>query len=321
MIDVVVVAYRSAHVIDRALAGARSIPGLGRIVVVDHGDDGAATKARDQGALVIADPSNPGFGAGQNRGIAATTAEYVLLLNPDAEVDGAAVAHGAAVLDARPDVALVQGVIAGASGGTPERSRGREMGPLHLWGRALRLRGLLGIGLVRMLARRVPSVTDHVDRVPREAEEVEWLAATVVLGRRAALEAIGGFDSARFFLYGEDLDLCRRLRSAGWKLVAVAERWAVHISGASSASSWQREVEWWRGTMTFAARWWSRPAYTAARAAAFVRWLTLAARRPRGAGQAWAALLGDGARARRSRASAPAPPGPTRPSPDPRRFG
>lgn len=316
MIDAVVVAYRSRSVIDRCLAGARTIPDLGRIVVVDHGDDGTAEVARDQGAAVIADPSNPGFGAGQNRGFTATTADYVLLLNPDAEVDGAAVARGAALLDARPDVALVQGIVASAEGGEPERSRGRELAPVHLWGRALRLRRLLRFGAVRALARRMPSVADHVERTPTEVEEVEWLAATVVLARRAALDSIAGFDSTHYFLYGEDLDLCRRLRARGWKLVAVPEQWATHISGASSASSWERELEWWRGTMTFAARSWDSGAYASAEGAAFLRWIELVFRKPSGAVRAWRALLGDGRRARRSRASVP-----TRPSPTPRSSG
>ncbi|MEY2568640.1 MAG: N-acetylglucosaminyl-diphospho-decaprenol L-rhamnosyltransferase [Actinomycetota bacterium] len=314
MIDVVVVAYRSAGVIDRCLAAARDIPGLGRLVVVDHGDDGTAEVARDLGAAVIADPSNPGFGAGQNRGFTATTAEYVLLLNPDAEVRGAAVARGAELLAARPEVALVQGVVASADGGEPERSRGRELAPVHLWGRALGLRRLVRIGAVRALARRLPSVADHVDRTPTNVEDVEWLAATVVLARRAALDAVDGFDNIHYFLYGEDLDLCRRLRAGGWTLVAVPEQWATHMSGASSASSWDRELEWWRGTMTFAARSWQPSAYGSAQAAAFVRWLRLTARRPASAARAWTALIGDGRRARRSRAFAPTRPLPTPPS-------
>ena len=301
MIDVVIVAYRSAAVIERCLLGARTIPGLGQIIVVDHGDDGTSLRAAELGATVIADPTNPGFGAGQNRGVAATRAPYVLLLNPDAEVDGPAVASGAELLAARPEVGLVQGVVASAGGGEPERSRGREIGPIHLWGRTLGLRGLLRFQLVRTLARRLPSVSDHVDRSPSAVEEVEWLAATVVLARRAAIDAVGGFDAQNYFLYGEDLDLCRRLRSQGWKLLAVPDRWAVHLSGASSASSWAREVEWWRGTMTFAGRSWSRSRFAAAQGAALVRWVRLAVQRPVAAPTAWRALLGSGQRARQSR--------------------
>jgi len=310
VIDVVAVAYGSAEAIGRCIDATTTIPERGRVVVVDHGDDGSADIAAGRGAEVVRDPTNPGFGAGQNRGVGATSAEYVLLLNPDALVDGAAVGRGAALLRAQTDVAMVQGVIVGSTSGEAERSRGDELGPLHLWGRALRLRRLLRVGIVRAVARRVPALADHVDREPAEVEDVEWLAATVVLVRRAAFDAVGGFDASRYFLYGEDLDLCRRLRAAGWRLVAVPERWATHVSGGSSASSWLRETEWWRGTMAFAARWWRGGPFAAAVLAAVARWVPLAVRSPSRAGAAWRALVGDAVRARRSRASAPARPSP-----------
>ena len=126
--------------------------------------------------------------------------------------------------------------------------------------------------------------------MPDGPTSVEALAATAVLVRRDAFDQVGGFD-AGYFLYGEDLDLCRRLRDAGWELVALPVPWADHDSGGSAASAWTRELDWWQGTMRFAARWWSRPAWRLAQGAAFVRWLRLALRHPRGAKAAWRALL------------------------------
>jgi N-acetylglucosaminyl-diphospho-decaprenol L-rhamnosyltransferase len=247
-IDVVVVAYNSAGVIERCLAAVAKVDGIASITVVDHG---AQPSVRNS----ISDPSNPGYGAGQNRGRAVGNAPYVLMLNPDAEVDAEGVAAGVALLAARPDVAMVQGVIE-SHAGAPERSAGRALGPVHLWGRALKLRALLTIPLVRLLAARVPALADHAERRPATARDVEALAAVAVLARRTALDEVGGFDSERYFLYGEDADLCLRLRRAGWKLVALPDRWAAHLSGASSASTRAREVEWWRGTMAYARRWW-----------------------------------------------------------------
>lgn len=315
MIDVVIVAYGSRAIIGRCIEAARQIPGLGRIVVVDHGDDGSGDVAAELGATVVRDLSNPGFGAGQNRGLKESDADYVLLLNPDAEIVSDAVARGAALLDARPDVALVQGMIENRGFDAPERSQGRELGPVHLWGRALGLRRLLGVPVVRAVARRSPALRDHAERVPTAPMEVETLAATAVLARHRALDDVEGFAAGDYFLYGEDLDLSRRLRQRGWKLVAVPDRWAVHISGASAASSWGRELEWWRGTMTFAARWWDGPAWSAALAAAVVRFVALALRRPGQAGAAWSAVIGTAWRVRRSPASARGRPSPTPRSP------
>lgn len=267
-VDVVEVAFRSDDVIEGSVRAALSLGG--RVVVVDHGDGRSAALAAAAGATTIVDPSNPGFGAGQNRGMRECTSEFVLLCNPDAEVDPAAVQAGVAHLRARPDVAAVQGVIVNRATGKPERSQGVELTPLHLLGRALGARRLLDVGWVRALARRSAVLRDHADRVPAGPVEVESLAAAAVLVRREAFDWVGGFDPG-YFLYGEDLDLCRRLRAAGWKLLAIPDVWATHTSGGSATSSREREQDWWEGTMAFAATWWTGPKWWVARVVASIR--------------------------------------------------
>ncbi len=298
-LDVVIVAYDSRTRIAGCVDAARRLPDVGRVVVVDHGRDDSAAAARAAGATVLEDPANPGFGAGQNRGVAATTAPFVLLLNPDAEPDPGGVAAGVALLAGDPSVAAVQGVIVDRAAGAAQRSHGRELGPLHLLGRALGARRLLGVGLVRRAAARVPMLHDHVDRVAASATAVASLAATALVVRRAAFVDVGGFDE-RYFLYGEDLDLCRRLRAAGWQLVALPARFAVHDGGASSARWATRELAWWGGTMRFAACWWPDRAWRSAEAVAALQWVKLAGREPRLACRAWRALLTEPRAARRA---------------------
>lgn len=290
-VDVVVVAYNSRDVLPGCVAAARRIPGLREIVVVDHGGDGSARVAEAAGAWAMTVGENGGFGAGQNCGLRVTAAPFVLLLNPDALVVPEAVARGVAFLEAESDVAAVQGVIVSRSTGRPERSQGVEVGPLHLAGRALGVRRVSAVPPIARMARRLDVLTDHVDRIPDGPRAVASLAATALLVRRSAITRLGGFDES-YFLYGEDLDLCRRLRLSGWRLVALPDEWAVHQSGGSSASGWDRELHWWRGTMQFAARWWSAPAWWAAVAAATLRWARLVTLRPRGAREAWRALVG-----------------------------
>jgi len=297
-IDTVLVAFRSEEVIDGAIERGEALGG--DIVVVEHGDGESAGRARAAGATVVEDRTNPGFGAGQNRGVALTSTPYVLLCNPDTELRPKAVAAGATLLDARPDVAMVQGVIVNQTTGLPERSAGVELGPMHLVGRALGARRLLGRPGALALAARIPRLHDHAQRVPTSPTEVESLAATAVLVRRSAFEAVGGFDES-YFLYGEDLDLCRRLRVTGWKIVTVPDVWATHCSGGSAESARRRDVEWWRGTMQFGATWWSRRAWTVAIAVAGLRWFQLALLHPGGAGSSLQAMVFDPVASRRSR--------------------
>ena len=299
-VDTVIVAYRSEDVIGQVVTTAAGLGG--RVVVVDNGDGGSAGVAGALGATVVTDPSNPGFGAGQNRGMALTTSRYVLLCNPDAEVDPDAVRAGVAFLDGHPDVAAVQGAIVNRATGAPERSAGVELGPVHLAGRAIGARGLLRHPWVSAMAGRSGVLRDHAQRVPAEPVEVEALAATALLVRRSAFESVGGFDES-YFLYGEDLDLCRRLRGAGWRLVTVPAVWATHTSGGSSDSGWSREVAWWQGTMRFAATWWGTTDWFEGLAAASVRWARLAVADPRHARGALRAMVVEPVRYRSRRGS------------------
>ncbi len=292
LVDAVVVAYNSRDDLAACLAAVRRAGRLGSVVVVDHGTDGSGAHADALGALTLHEPANPGFGAGQNRGLGATTAPYVLLLNPDAVIDPAGLAQGIELLDRDASVGACQGVVADRRSGEPERSSGVSLRPVHLWGRLLHLRHLRRSTLARRLALRVPALADHVERTSPEPRPVESLAATALLARRSALDEVGGFDE-RFFLYGEDLDLCQRLRRAGWTLVALPVPWAVHASGSSAASSWQREVDWWRGTMQFAAKWYAPAPWALAVTAAAARTALLALRRPASARRAMAGCLRD----------------------------
>jgi N-acetylglucosaminyl-diphospho-decaprenol L-rhamnosyltransferase len=297
-IDTVIVAYASEAVIDASIRSAAPLGG--QVVVVDHGGGGSAGRAAALGATTFHDPTNPGFGSGQNRGVGATTSEYVLLCNPDAEVVAEAVRSGREYLDTHPGVAAVQGVVLNQASGTPERSQGVAVGPLHLLGRAVGARRLHRFPVAQWVAGRSTVLRDHAQRVPAGAVEVESLAATVLLVRRSAFDSVAGFDPV-YFLYGEDLDLCRRLRRAGWTLVALPQVWATHQSGGSALSSHSREVDWWRGTMRYASLWFTPGQWSVAVLAAALTAARLSVVSPGRARLAWSALVGTAIRTRRAR--------------------
>jgi N-acetylglucosaminyl-diphospho-decaprenol L-rhamnosyltransferase len=277
-LDVVVVAHRSSATLRAALDSAGRIPGCRQLIVVDQGEDGSGELAEAHGARVLRPGANRGFGAGQNLGLRAASAPLALLLNPDARVVPDAVAEGARLFGQRRRLGALQGVVLGPDG-RPQRSQGVALGPAHLWGRALGASRWGGLAPARLAARAVPRLRDHVERVPPGPGPVGSLAATCLLVRREAFWSVGGFDEG-YFLYGEDLDLCRRLAAAGWELWATPETWATHLGGASFADPDARELEWWRGTLAYARRWWAPPARAGGGLAALALAARLARARP-----------------------------------------
>jgi GT2 family glycosyltransferase len=289
-LDIVIVTYRNENVLSRCVDSVRELPEVATITVVDNGDGACSELGSALGLETIHLPSNPGFGAGQNAGVRVGTSPYLLLLNPDAQMEPGAVAHGLALLDTRPSAAAVQGAVRHSGSDGLERSHGRMLGPVHLLGRALGLRRLLSTQVGRAIGRRLPATRDHVDRRAYGPCIVPYLAATALLVRRTAYEEVGGFDE-RFFLYGEDLDLCRRWTLAGWHLLATDVSWARHDNAGSASSTWDRELAWWEGTMLYAADAFAPVAWMAAMLASAIAGARLLASRPRAAVPVTAAFI------------------------------
>jgi GT2 family glycosyltransferase len=146
------------------------------------------------------------------------------------------------------------------------------------------------VDLVARAVRRVPWLAHQVDRGTDRPRTVETVSGAAMLIRRAAFESVGGFDEG-FSLYGEDLDLCRRLRVHGWTLLYLPVTWAVHDNGASSANWSARELRWWEGTMRFAASWWGPWRFGAALVAAGLAACRVSTRAPRLTVAAWRAMV------------------------------
>jgi N-acetylglucosaminyl-diphospho-decaprenol L-rhamnosyltransferase len=73
-----------------------------------------------------------------------------------------------------------------------------------------------------------------LDADAAKPRDVDWLSGSAMWFRRAALDAVGGWDE-RYFMYMEDLDLCTRLRAAHWRVVYEPAGEIVHVQGASTS--------------------------------------------------------------------------------------
>jgi len=207
-LDVVVVSFNSAEHLPGALAG---LPRHSRVVVVDNAStDDSLAVAASLGAEVIANPVNAGFGAAVNIGVARGNREMVLLLNPDARVDATTVDALCERLQSDPALAVVSPTLV-----RPDGQAQRVRWPFPSAGRAWRE----ALGLHRLLG---------------DDDSRGFVIGACFLIRRAAFEAVGGFD-ARIWLYGEESELCRRLVDSEWKVALVDELVAEHVGGASAA--------------------------------------------------------------------------------------
>lgn len=230
-VDVVVVTYQSSSQLAWCL---EALPADVAVVVVDNAStDGSADAAASLGAKVIRNDSNAGFAQAANQGAADGTADFILFLNPDARIASADLETLVKQLDAAPGTAIVGPRLVG-SDGTEQRAWWPFPTASRAWAEAL---GLLRVGGGRL--------DRHGDG---------FVVGACLLVRRTVFEALDGFDE-RFWLYGEEADLCRRATDAGWAVAPAANAVAQHVGGASGIETPELVFEhFWRGSEHFVAK-------------------------------------------------------------------
>jgi N-acetylglucosaminyl-diphospho-decaprenol L-rhamnosyltransferase len=224
---------------------AESLGALGReavekVVLVDNASpDASADTALSllPAARLIRSPVNVGFAEGCNlawREIG--DARYWLLLNPDAVLDEGSVAALAHWMDCHPDVGVASPWL--RDGGQPAFP-GRAFP--SAWIALLEL-----LRLHRLLAKRVRARLlqgSYAGEDPAGVPSPGWLPGTAMIVRTDAVRDVGPLDEA-FFLYGEDIEWCWRMRTAGWRVAVSNAGGATHHPSASSRRTWdEAEVQ------------------------------------------------------------------------------
>jgi N-acetylglucosaminyl-diphospho-decaprenol L-rhamnosyltransferase len=208
--DVVVVTWRSGERVLRCLDRLREQDAAHTTWVVDNASgDGTVEgiRRRFAEARVLELEENVGFGRAVNAGAALGSAEAVVLVNDDVELEPGALA---ALLEPLGDPAV--GMVAG-------------------------LTTIPGSGLVDGFGIELDVTLAAYNRLrgrPVGGEPGLLLGPSGGLAayRRSAFDQVSGFDD-RLFAYGEDVDLALRLRHAGWEAADAPEAHGVHLGGAS----------------------------------------------------------------------------------------
>jgi GT2 family glycosyltransferase len=214
---VIIVSHNSKRWLDAALTTlfARAGDVDLDVVVIDNGDDGAATYAEDRfPAVRTISCANHGFGHANNRGLETADARYVLFLNPDTEFLSGSLSDLIAALDRQSAVGLA-GVRQVDSSGALAPSIRRFPSAANMLAEALGVEKVPG-------ARRVLGERE-LDPVPYGRETpCDWTSGSFMIARREALERSGGFDE-RFFLFAEETDLCWRIKRVGWQVMHMPQ--------------------------------------------------------------------------------------------------
>lgn len=244
----VIVTYKTSGLVKNLLASlagerlaeaARNI--VLRVVVIDNASGDAeliqhlVTDAGNQDWITVTSaPRNGGFAYGNNLGFrhgfeSSPVPDFFLLLNPDTEVRGGAISALVDFLDRHSDAGIV--------GSSFELQDG------HPWPYAFRYPSLLSelnhglrLGVVSKLLHRY-IVARPMGNIP---EQVDWFPGASMMVRRQVIEAVGGMDE-NYFLYYEETDFCRKIKSAGWTIWYVPESRVMHIAGQSTGVTGEQE--------------------------------------------------------------------------------
>ena len=229
-LSVLIVTYNSAPLLHACLDSLReqTMAGDFEIILVDNAsrDESAAIiRSEYPEVQLIASDVNLGFGNANNKSFAIAKGQYLVLLNPDAELPPDTLECALRHMDENADAGMGGGLLQGTLG---EWQPSARLFP-SLLNDALTISGLSN----RYHDSRFFGRVDRSWADPLKAAAVDWVPGAFVILRRDLVEQISLFDP-RFFLYYEEVDLCRRIHQAGFKVYYWPDLVIAHVGGASS---------------------------------------------------------------------------------------
>lgn len=197
------------------------------VIVVDSASsDGSPDMIQQHFPWVrlVACTDNVGFPRGNNLGMEIASGRYMLLLNPDTVILDDALSKMASYLDEHRDVGVVGGQLIYPDGSVQSSRRRFPTLATGLF-ESTWLQPYAPHGLLQRYY--MEDVADDL------IGEVDWLVGACLMVRREAVVAAGFMDEA-YFMYSEELDWCRRIKAAGWRIVYLPTARIVHHVGKSS---------------------------------------------------------------------------------------
>ncbi len=233
-VSVVIVNYNVRDLLDRALRSLYETAEafIREIWVVDNASTDSSVeflKTHWPQVNVISNEENCGYGRANNQAMARSDAKYVLILNPDTMVQRGALQDLVDFMESRPQAGVSGPKIVSPEGRfRPECRRGFPT-PLAAFSRLFGLSTLLPRS--RLFGKYYLTYLD-----PDYETQVDALSGACMMVRREAAQSVGPFDE-NYFLYGEDIDWCWRMKQAGWEVWYIPRASIMHVKGASMRRS------------------------------------------------------------------------------------
>ena len=221
-LSIIIVSYNTSEMIVNCLRSVMATHGGGKeVFVVDNASsDGSVAIIRESfpSVYLMVNLENRGFAAANNQVLPYCRGRYIFFLNPDTEVMPDTFREALSFMEANPRIGLAGARIINSDGTLQESVSYRYPGQKYATGELTGLKGpiacVLGAGMI---------------------------------ARTDIMERIGGFDED-FFLYGEDQDLCLRIRKLGYEIGYIPSAVVVHLGGQSerhcpSENIWKKKIE------------------------------------------------------------------------------
>lgn len=180
------------------------------IIISDNGstdDSVALIQNRFPDVTIIENGSNLGFGAANNAGLQKAQGEFVLFLNPDMRVESGSLEKLIAYMRAHEDVGILSCKLVD------------ERGNVHPDAKPRRFPGLIDqLAIVLKISQVFPRILNrylYSNFDPEQEQEVDSVRGSFMLTRKSILDTLGWAFDPRYFIWFEDVDICREMKKAG----------------------------------------------------------------------------------------------------------
>jgi GT2 family glycosyltransferase len=229
-LSIVIVSYNTKDLTRECLQSVyREAEGISvEVMLVDNNSsDGSQRMVETEFPQVklVRSPVNLGFGAANNVALATAEGRYIVLLNTDAFLSPGSLSIALDHMNKNPRAALGGARLVGRDHSWQPSAR---MFP-HVFSDLLVLTGLAA----RFPKSRLFGYFDRTWADPLQPSQADWVPGAFSIIRSDVLRSVGFFDP-RFFMYGEEVDLCRRIKMAGHQIWYWPDIVVVHIGGESS---------------------------------------------------------------------------------------